>query len=208
MDPRLLWGRLTDWGAHMIDLAQIGNNTERTGPVEVQGTGIFPPKGELFNTAYEFDLHYRYANGVTMDIVSKGPGIRFEGTDGWIGFKDWRGELEASNPDFLKYELGSGAEQLYYPSEIVNVDDNWRGGEHRNFIDGVKSRKQCYAPAEIGHRTISIAHIGNIALMLGRKLEWDPKKEEFLDDAEANRMLRRKQREPWKINNIDKWLEI
>jgi predicted dehydrogenase len=198
-------GRLTDWGAHMIDLAQIGNNSERTGPVEVGGTGKFPPEGELFNTAYEFNLHYRYANGVTMDIVSQGPGIRFEGTDGWIGFKEWRGELKASNPDFLKYEIGSGKDKLYYPSEIVKVDDNWKGGEHRDFIDGVKTRKPCYAPAEIGHRTISIAHIGNIALMLGRKLEWNPDKEEFVNDSEANRKLSRNQREPWTITNIEKW---
>jgi predicted dehydrogenase len=201
-------GRLTDWGAHMIDLAQIGNDSEDTGPVEVEGTGKFPPTGELFNTAYEFDLHYRYANGVTMNVVSKGPGIRFEGTDGWIGFKNWRGKLEASNPDYLNYKIGTGKVKLYYPSEIVRVDDNWKGGEHRNFIDCVKSRKPCYAPAEVGHRTISIAHIGNIALLLGRKLKWNPGEEMFIHDSEANQMLSRKQREPWTIDNIDQWIGI
>jgi predicted dehydrogenase len=199
-------GRLTDWGAHMIDLAQIGNDSEKTGPVEVSGSGKFPPQGELFNTAYEFDLHYRYENGVTMDVVSQGPGIRFEGSDGWIGFKEWRGELKASSPEFLRYEVGSGREKLYYPSEIVKVDDHWKGGEHRNFIDCVKSRKPCYAPAEIGHRTITIAHIGNIAMLLGRKLHWDPVQEEFEDDPEANRMLSRSQRTPWTIENIDDWI--
>lgn len=81
------------------------------------------------------------------------------------------------------------------------------GGEHRNFIDCVKSRKPCYAPAETGHRTISIAHIGNIAMMLGRKLKWDPQAEQFVDNAEANAMLTRKQREPWTLANIDSWIK-
>jgi hypothetical protein len=70
----------------------------------------------------------------------------------------------------------------------------------------VKSRKPCYAPAETGHRTITIAHIGNIAIQLGRKLHWNPQQEKFSDDAEANAMLARKQREPWTIANVSKWL--
>jgi hypothetical protein len=73
------------------------------------------------------------------------------------------------------------------------------GGEQRNFLDCVKSRKQCYAPAENGHRTITIAHIGNIAMILGRKLKWDPQKERFLNDEKANEMLRRPMRAPWKL---------
>ncbi len=199
-------GRLTDWGAHLIDLAQWGNDTEDTGPVEVEGTGRFPPRSELFNTAEEFDLHYRYANGVTLNVVSKGPGIRFEGTDGWIGFDGWRAPLQASDPKILESKIGPNETHLYRPSEIVASTDGGKGDEHRNFLDCVKSRKPCYAPAETGHRTISIAHIGNIALQLGRKLRWDPQAERFENDDEANKMLARKQREPWTIANIDKWL--
>ncbi|UCF37026.1 MAG: Gfo/Idh/MocA family oxidoreductase, partial [Acidobacteriota bacterium] len=130
-------GRLTDWGAHMIDLAQIGNDTQATGPVEVEGVGTFPAKGDLFNTAYEFRLHYTYANGVTMQIDSEGPGIRFEGSDGWIGFTDWRGPLEASDPKILDSKIGPEERHIYRPSEIVKRQDNWQGGEHRNFIDCV-----------------------------------------------------------------------
>ncbi len=200
-------GRLTDWGAHMIDLAQWGNDTERTGPVEVEGRGKFPPREELFNTAEEFDLHYRYANGVTMNVVSREPGIRFEGTDGWIGFTDWRGPLTASKPDILDAKIGDNEVRLYRPSQIIARTDNGKGGEHRNFIDCVKSRKSCYAPAEVGHRTISIAHIGNIAMLLGRKLKWDPQAERFVGDDQANQMLGRPQREPWTIPNIDSWLK-
>jgi len=200
-------GRLTDWGAHLIDLAQWGNDTEATGPVEVEGTGKFPPRDALFNTAEEFDLHYRYANGVTMHVVSRGPGIRFEGTQGWIGFEGWRGPLEASEPAILESKIAPDEVHLYRPSEVVARTAGGKGGEHRNFIDCVKSRRPCYAPAEVGHRTITIAHIGNMAMMLGRKLKWDPHAEHFVGDAQADAILSRKQREPWTIANIDSWLK-
>lgn len=199
-------GRLSDWGAHLIDLAQWANNSENTGPVEVQGTGKFPPKTELFNTAEEFELRYRYTNGVELMVLSHGAAIRFEGTEGWIGFNGWRAPLEASKPSLL--EPVSGDETLLYrPSEIVPRTEGMKGGEHRNFLDCVKSRKPCYAPAETGHRTASIAHIGNIAMQLGRPLRWDPKRERFDGDDEADAMLSRPQREPWAIANIDKWLQ-
>jgi predicted dehydrogenase len=192
-------GRLTDWGAHLIDLAQWGNNTEATGPVEVEGTGEFPPRDALFNTAYAFDLNYRYANGVTMKVVSREPGIRFFGSDGWIGFNGWRAPLEASSEALLNSELGPDDVQLYHPSEIVRREDGGQGGEYRNFLDCIRTRQACYAPAETGHRTISIAHIGNIAMLLGRKLRWDPAAERFLDDPAADAMLSRPQREPWTL---------
>lgn len=192
-------GRLTDWGAHLIDLAQWANDTERSGPVEVEGTGKFPPREELFNTAYEFSIHYRYANGVTMHVSSSQPGIRFEGSDGWIGFTGWRAPLEASSEAILNAELGPEDVRLYRPSEIVKREDGGKGGEYRNFLDCVKSRQPCYAPAETGHRTATIAHIGNIAMMLGRKVRWDPVTERFLDDDAANSMLGRQQREPWTL---------
>jgi predicted dehydrogenase len=195
-------GRLTDWGAHLLDLAQWANDTEHTGPVEVQGEGKYPPQGSLFNTAYEFRLLYRYSNGVSMEVVSEGPGIRFEGTDGWIGCEDWRGPLEASSTAILEEEIGLDGVRLYRPGEIVDRDDHWRGGEHRDFLDGVKTRRPCYAPVEIGHRTITIAHIGNIAMELGRKLGWDPGAERFVDDSAADALLSRPQREPWNIDRI------
>lgn len=199
-------GRLTDWGAHLIDLAQWANNTEATGPIEVEGTGKFPARDALFNTASEFDLQYKYANGVTLHVASSQPGIRFEGDDGWIESRGWRGALVASHASILGSKLGATETPLYRPSLIVSRQEGSVGGEHRNFIDCVKSRQPCYAPAETGHRTISIAHMGNIAMMLGRKLKWDPDTEQFADDAEANGMLSRKQREPWTIANTASWI--
>jgi len=218
-------GVITDWGAHIVDLAQWGHDTERTGPVEVEGRGDFPPHDAVHNAAPTFEVRYRYADGVTM-TVSAGqgdldpkkshegpvvgrtpqPGIRFEGADGWIESHDWRGSLKASRRSMLDAVIDPEKVKIYRPSEIVPRKVG-QGGEHRNFIDCVKSRKPCYAPAETGHRTITIPHLGNIAMLLKRKLRWNPEAERFVDDAEAEGMLSRKQREPWTIDNIDSWIE-
>ncbi len=181
-------GMLTDWGAHLIDIAQWGHNTEYTGPVEVEGRGEFPLDG-LYNTATQFNIEYVYADGVRLIVSSKEPGIRFEGTDGWIGNTGWRGELEAEPTSILEESIGANETHLY----------TCRAGEQRNFLDCVKSRRLCYAPAEIGHRTITVAHIGNISMMLGRKLKWDPAKERFVGDAEADGLLSRAMRDPWRL---------
>ncbi len=200
-------GRLTDWGAHLIDLAQWANDTERSGPVEVEGHGKFPPRDAVWNTAYEFDIKYRYANGVTMRVSSSRPGIKFIGSEGWIGFDGWRAPLRASNPKILDAKIPAD-KQLYRPAYIVKrpAPD---GGEHRNFTEAITTGRPTYAPAEIGHRTITIAHIGNISMLLGgRRLSWDPANERFLGDEEANAMLNRKQREPWTMANVDAWINV
>jgi predicted dehydrogenase len=181
-------GMLTDWGAHLLDTAQWGNDTERTGPVEVSGTGKRPEKG-LYDTFYEFHLTYKYANGVEMEVHSGGVRLRFEGTDGWIESNGWIGPLEASSPEILRSVIGPGEVHLFTCPE----------GEHRNFLDCVKTRRDPYFPAEIGHRCCSVAHLGNIALELGRKLRWDPHAERFPDDPEANRLLSRAMRAPWTL---------
>ncbi|MBN1854686.1 MAG: Gfo/Idh/MocA family oxidoreductase [Pirellulales bacterium] len=200
-------GRLTDWGAHLIDLAQWANGSQETGPVEVEGTGTFPSRDAVWNTASAFDLHYKYANGVTMHIWNEVPAIKFEGTDGWIMFRGWRGPLQASDPAILESVIREDEIHLHRPRVLVGREDPG-GGEHRDFIDCVKSRKPCYAPAEIGHRTVSIAHLGNIAMLLGRKLRWDPDIEQFSGDDQANAMLRREQRSPWSIANVGSWINV
>lgn len=181
-------GQLTDWGAHIIDIAQWANDTEDTGPVTVEGKGVFPLNA-LYNTATDYSIDYTYANGVTMNVSGSNPGIRFEGTEGWIGNNGWNAQPQADPPTILDSKIG--------PDEIHVYKEP--AGEQRNFLDCVKSRKPCYAPAETGHRTITIAHIGNIAMLLGRKLTWDPGKERFANDDEANKMLRRPMREPWTL---------
>jgi len=181
-------GQLTDWGAHQIDTAQLGNDTERTGPIEVEGTGKRHENG-LYDTFHDYHLIYRYANGVEMHVDSGGTGLKFEGTDGWVGNSGWRRPLEASSPDILNSVIG--------PDEIKIF--TCQAGEHRNFLDCVKSRRDPYFPAEVGHRCSTVSHIGNIAMELGRKLRWDPDKEAFPDDDTANRMRSRARREPWHL---------
>ena len=181
-------GQLTDWGAHQLDTAQWANDTERTGPIEIEGTGKRHPAG-LYDTFYEYHLKYRYANGVVLHVDSGGTGLRFEGSEGWVGNGGWRQPLKASSKEILESVIG--------PDEIHLF--TCPAGEHRNFLDCVKSRRDPYFPAEIGHRCCSVAHLGNIAMELGRKLRWDPETEQFAADETANRMRGRAMRQPWRL---------
>ena len=181
-------GQLADWGAHLLDGAQWGNNTEHTGPVEVEGKGVFCTGG-LYDTAKEYRIEYKYDNGVKLIVTSGTPSLRFEGSEGWIGNRGWRAPLQASSKSILDSAIGPNEIHLY----------TCRAGEQRNFLDCVKSRKDCYFPPEIGQRCFTIAHIGNISMLLGRKLRWDPIKEQFINDDEANRMLSRPMRSPWHL---------
>lgn len=180
-------GMLTDWGAHLLDTAQVGNSAEKSGPVEVEGTGKLP-QNSLATMPVEFELHYRYANGVEMEVRSGGVKLRFEGTKGWVGNSGWRGQLQASSDEILRTK--------YEPA----VSKIWPlpPGEHRDFLNCVKSRKPTTYPAEDGQRLSTVMHIGNIAMELGRKLKWDPQKEEFVGDEAANQLRSRAAREDWK----------
>ena len=179
-------GMITDWGTHLLDTAQWANDTERTGPVEVQGKGEFPTVG-IYNTATKYHIEYKYANGVTLIVDSGGSGIRCEGTEGWIESPSWRRPLQAEPKSILDSKIEPDEIRLF----------TCPAGEHRNFLDCVKSRQDPYFPAEIGHRCSSLCHLGNIAMMLKRKLKWDPARETFPKDDQANRMLARPSRSPW-----------
>ncbi len=190
---RWIWdysgGIICDWGTHLFDTAQWANDTERTGPVEIEGKGTHW-EGGLFNTVKDYDVTFRYANGVVMTCTPGNPSIKFIGTDGWVGNRSWRGRLEASSEEILKSEIGPNELHLY-----TNP-----GGEHRDFLDCVKSRKDPYFPVDIGHRVSTVCHLANIAVKLGRKLKWDPESEVFPNDDEANRFLSRPMRAPWKLD--------
>lgn len=183
-------GMLTDWGAHYVDTAQWANNTDHSGPISVEGKGEFL-SGDIYDTANKFDLMYQYANGVSMQVLSGGTSIGFKGTEGWIQCLGWRGELEASKTSILNAEIKNSDTHLYTAES-----------EHRNFIDCVKSRKETFVPVEVGHRTASALHMGNISMKLGRKVNWDPAKEVFIDDEEANAMRSRESRDPWKLEDL------
>jgi len=175
-------GNVTDWGAHMIDMAHWGMGCDDTGPVEVEGRGTWPARHDLWNAATGFEFTCTYASGVKMIVNNGGPN-RFEGTDGWVALAG------ATNPPALaKAELG--------PNEIHLYESR---SQHVNFIDCVKSRARTAAPVETAHRSISVAHLGNIAMQVGRKIRWDPVKEEIVGDEEASRLLGRPKRTPWRL---------
>ncbi len=189
---RWIWdysgGIICDWGTHLFDTAQWANDTERSGPVEIEGTGTYW-EGGLYNTVKEYDVTYRYANGVVMTCKPGNPSIKFVGTEGWVGNRGWRARLEAGSKKIL--------DSVIEPDEIHLYTNP--AGEHRDFLDCVKTRKDPYFPVDIGHRVATVCHLGNIAIKMGRKLKWDPDKEIFPNDNEANRMLSRPMRSPWRL---------
>ncbi len=189
---RWIWdysgGIICDWGTHLFDTAQWGNDTERSGPIEIDGKGNHW-EGGLYDTVKDYDVTYKYANGVVMTCKPGNPSIKFIGTDGWVGNVGWRGKLQASTDEILNSVIGPDEIHLY-----TNA-----GGEHRDFLDCVKSRKDPYFPVDIGHCVSNVCHLANTSIRLGRKLKWDPEREVFPDDDEANAAMTRPMREPWKL---------
>lgn len=179
-------GSITDWGAHLNDIAQWANDSEHTGPISVEGRGVFPRDG-LYDTAIEWNVSLEYANGVRLVCTNGTPAIRFEGSDGWI----------ACGWDTFEASSARIADSVIGPEEVHLRTCG--GREQRDFLDCVKSRADTYAPAETGHRSITLSHIANISMLLGRKLRWNPEEERFPDDEQANRMLSREMRSPWRL---------
>jgi predicted dehydrogenase len=186
-------GMITNWGAHLNDIAQWGNNTERTGPVEVKATGQYH-QSKVWNVLEHFDAWYRFANGVELFYQMGEPHVRFEGDKGWIQVncstnKLHPNKVEASNSALLTEKIGP--EEIHFPLKT----------EKRDFIDAVRSRGQTLEDAEVGQRTTSLCHLAHIAIQRGGvKLRWDPDKEQFPDDDAANKLLDRPAlRAPWKL---------
>lgn len=174
-------GMVTNWGTHHNDLAQSANGTDRTGPVEVEGRGTYPGPESFWQVLLDFEIHYRYANGVKLVYKIDQPSLRFEGTEGWI-YADDTGKIEASKASIL--EPPSGSNWVRLPMKE----------DKRDFIDAVKTRGATMADAEVGHRTTSVCHLGHIAIQVGKRLEWDPAKERFTNNEEANEYIGRPMR--------------
>jgi len=184
-------GQLTDLGAHFNDLAQWANGTQYSGPTEYEGWAEFPKEG-LYNTPVRFGVVATYPNGVKMIIhdetePGRGPrGNKFVGTEGWVSTDD-TGKVTASSEEILRKLSGSQRDYEYMM------------GHHRNFLDCVKTRAKTIAPPEVAHRSTTTCHIANICLRLGRKLTWDVEAERFVNDPEADRMMARAMRSPWRL---------
>jgi predicted dehydrogenase len=193
---RFFWdysgGQMTNFGAHDLDIAQWGLDMDNSGPVEISGKGTFN-KDKLYEVTESCEVTYKYANGVTVLLGQNAKGIKggvtFEGEKGTLHVD--RGSLTSDPGDIVKEPLGNNDVHLY-PSN----------NHHTNWLDCIKSRKLPICDGEIGHRSATVCHLGNLSIRLGRTLKWDPAKEEIVEDAEAAKMLSRPYRAPWKLPEV------
>jgi myo-inositol 2-dehydrogenase/D-chiro-inositol 1-dehydrogenase len=201
-------GMITGWGSHHVDIAHWGMDTEHTGPLSITGKAEFPKTG-IWNVHGKYHIEATYANGVTMIIDDTFPnGIRFEGSDGWIFVT--RGaervtasdpipkgaaakSLQASKPEILSSPLGE---------KEIHLHESPHGDHHLDWITAMQTRQPAVTTPEVAHRSTSACILGWIAMKLGRKLTWDPAKEEFTGDDTANSMRSRPQRAPYGLSNM------
>ncbi len=183
-------GYIAGWGIHHIDIAQWGSGMELSGPVEIEGSGLFPSDDGLCDNALNWDVRLKYANGVrvhfTSDTLMNPHGIRFEGTEGWVYVN--RSQFDAEPKSLLK--------ETIRPNEIhLPVSTH----HQRNFVDSVKTRQPSICNIDVAVRSDAVCTISDIAMRLGRPLKWDPVKEEFVGDVEASMRQRRAMRSPWHL---------
>ena len=173
-------GSITDWGAHLVDTAQLVAGVEATGPVEIQGTGTIPEKMES-NVPHVYDINYTYANGSVIRVQSGEAFIRCEGDKGWVGCRGWDNQLEASSPGILhtRYPAGTLGFMPLPPRE------------QRNFLDCIRSGKPTTYFPEAGHRLFTTLHLGHLAVRSGQKLKWDPDQETLLSQVADDGIISR-----------------
>lgn len=178
-------GSLTDWGAHLIDSAQVANGSENSSPVKVEGKGEIPP--DSINTVPQtYHLTYTYENGAVMEVTADKPSIRIEGSDGWVGVEGWDGVLQASDMAIFKRPIDPATNKIWPRPQR----------EHPNFLAAIRTGSTPTYTAEALHRLSTTMHLGLIAMELGRPLRWDPQTEAF-DDEQANALRSRVSREDW-----------
>jgi predicted dehydrogenase len=173
-------GYMTDWGAHMFDIAQWSLGKDRSGPVE-----IIPPGVEWYDR-----LAYKYDNGTVMTLEQFDggkQGCKFYGEGGWIQVQ--RGEVLASDPAFLPV-AGATQSELAYETNVPHME---------TFIRSIRSRRDPNVPVEIGHSSCTVCTLGNIAFELGRAVKWNPIVEKFMDDDEATKLMHYAYREGYSL---------
>jgi predicted dehydrogenase len=189
-------GHLTDWIGHHLDIAHWGLGIDETGgPTRIAGQGQYPPRDERWNSATRFRITAQYPGNLTVTIASYDEKIRF-GTK-WIGEKGWiyvdRSTLEASPANLLDSVIGPGEIHLHRGPTGKAID------HYAQFIDSVKTRAETLTPARIALRSVTPGWLGQIAMLTGRPLTWDPDKLTLAGDPEAARMLGRDMRAPYRI---------
>jgi len=200
-------GMITGWGVHHVDIAHWAMGVEESGPVEILADAHFPKKG-LWDVHGPYHVRAKYANGAVVYMSEKYPnGLRFVGESGWIWVTRGRynpqdvdanghpkgNAIDASDPRILTAGFKDGETRLHVSP---------KNDHHLDWLESIKSRQQPAAPAEVGHRSCSACLVSHIGMRLGRTLKWDPAKEVFLNDAEANSMLARKQRAPYGTDGV------
>jgi len=185
-------GQLLDWIGHHCDIAHWGlDMDDHGGPSEIEGNGEFPPKDAVWNTCTKYRITCKYPKDITMIIAGGHPDIRsgtkWIGTDGWVWVD--RGGFDSSNLDWF----------TKIPDDKYKVKLYQSDNHQKNFIDCVLSRKPTITPVETAHHSALPGHLGLIAMLVGRKIKWDPDKEVILGDSDATQLMTRPYRSPWHL---------
>lgn len=180
-------GVLMDWIGHHNDIAHWAVGMDRSGPARVEAVGWTYAETDVYNTPENYEILCQYPGGIASSISNTNRlGLKLIGEDGWV-YVD-RGIIEASDERWTQKSFDPGPVKTY-------VSEN----HTTNFIECVKSRQPCVAPAETAHRSITPGHLGYVSNALGRPIEWDPVNERVIDDDEADTLLKTvTYREPWK----------
>jgi predicted dehydrogenase len=186
-------GQLLDWIGHHCDIAHWGLDFDNTGPMEVEGHGEFPAPDAVWNTCTKYHCTLKYPNDVTM-IIAGGHGeiqggTKWIGTDGWVWVN--RGAFDCSNEEWKEFKT---LPESMRKVKLYKSDNHWR-----NFLDCVKSRQPTVTPVETAHRSAVPGHLCLIAMLAGRKIKWDPRREVIVGDRDAGKLLTRTYRKPWKM---------
>jgi predicted dehydrogenase len=196
-------GQMTDWGAHHVDIALWGIGRDKSGPVEISGTARYPNVENGYNVPIDFEVRYVFEDGLVVELADHGRnGVMFEGEGGRIFVNR---EVLAGKPvDRLETDPLPREEFKLY--DFDNLDRPPRAGKldaivnHMgNFYDCIISRQTPISDVETQHRSVTACHLGNIALKLGRPVKWNPAEERFVDDAEADKLMVRPQRDGFEI---------
>ena len=182
-------GSITDWLPHQGETAQWLSGYEMSGPVSVEPLQPTVFHNGIYNTPKVFDILYTYENGVKMEVKNGEPWIRVIGSEGWIESKGWNQPLVASAGNLLDL-----------PDNPMEVPHRKR--EHYDFLMAIKEGRSVVMNPELGQRTSTVCHLGNIAARLNRKVEWDAKTEAFINDDEANALRSKTPRSKWSYDKI------
>jgi len=181
-------GQMMDWIGHHADIAQWGLGRDTSGPSSFEGYAPFEPDG-IYDSPKTYRYTCRYADGIELVVADSSQipmGTKWYGENGEWVYVD-RGRFDASSPKIRDSKIEAGELRLRRP------------GHQRNFLDCVKNRDTTLTPAEVAHRSASIGHLGQIAMLTGRQIVWDPAREQIIGDPAASALLGRAPRGPWAL---------